>query len=245
MTHPAKVDFVVAGVQKSGTQALRHFLMAHPGIGLSTEIEPHYFDRDYPRDPPGSYAAYHAKFSPEALGKCTGDITPVYSYLEDCAGRMAAYNPDFKVMLVLRQPADRAYSQYAMEDERGLMKGSFLREVLMEPIYYLRFGQHRWHSLVARGFYARQIERLWRYFPRDRVLVLLHEDLSNDHAATLRRIYRFLGVEQIDPPEPERIHVRSYAPMSRPARWLLRLVYARDTRRLEKMLGRDLSAWRR
>lgn len=245
MSHDVKVDFVVAGAQKSGTQALGHFLKAHPGIGLADRVESHYFDRAIRRDDSGDYAGYHAMFSQDALEKCTGDITPVYLFQAECPALMHAYNPDFKIIVILRHPGERAYSQWAMEVERGDLANGFLREILMEPLHFLRHGQHPVHSLVARGFYSRQLERLFATFPREQVLVLRNDDLSADHGGTMRRIYRFLGVEEIAPPEPERIHSRQYRPMPRLARWLLRLVYAGELRRLETLLGWDLRAWRR
>lgn len=247
MAHDVKVDFVVAGAQKAGTQALRQFLGAHPEIGLSAEPEPHYFDRKIVRDQSGDYAGYHALFSGEALGKCTGDITPVYLWLRDCPVRMQAYNPGFKVIVMLRNPAERAYSQWAMEVQKKKMTGSFLTEILREAWRALILrskDQDPVFSLVARGFYGRQIERMFAAFPRAQCLVLRNEALSDDHEATLRQIYRFLGVSETEPPEPRRVHSRSYPPMPRLARWLLRAVYARDIRRLETMLGWDLSDWR-
>ncbi|MDQ2090259.1 sulfotransferase family protein [Marimonas arenosa] len=244
MAHPVKVDFVVAGAQKSGTKALRHYLAAHPDVGLSKREEPHYFDMEIDRDESGDYSGYHAEFDDAALAKCTGDFTPVYLYRRDCPAKMRAYNPGFRVIVVLRNPIERAYSQWAMERDKGHVPGGFLREILREPLHYLRHGQHPVHSLVARGFYARQLKRLYAAFPPEQVLVLRNEALSEDHAGTLRQVYRFLGLRDVPVPAPERVHSREYASMPWLARWVLRRVFARDIRRLERMLGWDLRDWR-
>lgn len=243
---PPRVDFVVAGAQKSGTRALHSFLSRHPQIGLGTRQEVHFFDRTPPAADLGAErAAYHAHFTEEALAKVTGDVTPIYIYLRDIPARMRRYNPDLKVIVMLRDPVARAYSQWNMQHARGEDRLGFLATVLMEPLRWLRHGQHKVHSHVARGFYDRQIGRLLAAFPPEQCLILRNEDLAERHDETLRRIYRFLAVQEVVPPPPARVHARDYRPIPPLAAWLLRRVYARDLRRLERRLGWDLSAWRR
>lgn len=238
-----KVNFAICGAQKAGTRALRHFLEQHPEIGFPIKPETHYFNELCQKDAPGRYDVYHAQFSEEALSKCTGDVTPIYIYWRAAHRRMRAYNPEMKLIVILRDPVERAFSQWAMQRRKKQEAGGFLATLLMEPLRYLWRGQDKVYSHVARGFYARQLRRLYRVFPPEQVLVLRNEALRDAHDETLRRVYRFLGVSEIEPPLSEKVHMQTYAEMPRLARALLGWVYRRDIRRLEKMTGWDLSDW--
>lgn len=247
MAHSARVDFAIIGAQKSGTQALRHFLGDHPDIGLSIGgHEEHYFDLYFEEDESSDYAGYHGLYTDEALEKCTGDVTPIYMWMRGCLERLQAYNPDCRLIVILRNPVERAYSHWAMEREKGKARGGFLRGIATEIALSLRPGraQHRVYSFLSRGFYSGQLERLFAIFPRERVLVLSNDDLSLYHAETLGEVYRFLGVRDIAPPAREIVHSRQYSAMPPIWRRILRLVYAREFRRLERLLGWKLDCWR-
>lgn len=240
----ARVDFVVAGVQKSGTRALGHFLSKHPGIGLSRVAEPHYFDLRIHRGKAGDYSGYHALFTEEALAKVTGDITPIYIFQHGCMEAVRAYNPDMRVIVVLRNPVARAYSQWAMEVERGSEHRPFWRAVLHELIHTIRWGQHPVYSYVQRGFYSWQLARLFALFPPNQCLILLNEEMRENHAETYGRVLEFLGVGTEEIPPFETIHSRDYEQMPPFLRRVLGLIYRRDIKKLEKMTGLDCSRWR-
>lgn len=244
MLHDNKVNFVVAGAQKSGTRALRHFLGRHPEIGLSQELETHFFDEVYDEDAPQSYERYHALFPEDALGKVTGDITPIYMYLSEIPARLHAYNPDMKIVVILRNPIERAYSQWVMQRRKGQESGRFLLTILAEPLRFLLRGQDKIYSHVARGLYARQLRRLFKLFPREQVLILRNEDLRDAHEETLQKLFGFLDVSAHEVPAPKFVHTQEYKPMPPLQRWLLRQLFRRDTARLERMTGWDLSHWR-
>lgn len=242
------VDFVVAGAQKAGTTALAHFLRQHPQIGLCRLgiREPHYFSRRYRDHPEGDYTGYHALFTPEALSaRVTGDITPIYIYLDGCLERIRAYNPEMKVIVILRNPVLHARSQWAMNLERNPEFGSFLAALPSETPHYLRHGQHVDRSLLQRGLYGWQLRRLFELFPRRNCLVLKHEDLRTDHAGTLARVHDFLGVDSRPAPPQTIMHARSYAPKPRWQHRALVALYRRDIRRVERLLGWDCSDWLR
>jgi hypothetical protein len=248
-THRPMVDFVVAGTQKSGTRALAHFLSQHPDIGLSlkTRPEPHFFDwilkESYEVIPPDAYQKYYNFFAQEALAKVTGDITPNYLYDTGSLARIRAYNPAMKVIVLLRNPIERAYSQWVMQTEMGRETRAFLPALLHEFRTFRAIGQHKNFSYVQRGFYDGQIARLQRLFPQEQCLILRTESLQEDHAKTLRLVFDFLGVSPIKIPPPEQVHARDYAPMSPYARRLLKSVFGLDIQRLEARLGWDCSAW--
>lgn len=239
MSVEPRVNFVVAGAQKAGTSALRHYLLQHPQIGLSRPPETHFFSRLYKQEPAGNlYQGYHDLFDDVALAaRMTGDVTPIYIWMNGCLERIQAYNPAMKIIIILRDPVARAYSQWAMEYERGTEKLVFSR-ALLEEIRETPLGrQDPVRSYLSRGFYSKQIRRLFGLFPRDQCLILCHEDLRHAHADTLHRVHEFLGVDAVPAPPPATVHARQYPPLSLGMRLVLQQAYARDMRRLKRLLG--------
>lgn len=245
-----KVDFVVAGAQKAGTRALRHFLSQHPDIGLSRSSRPeaHFFDWVLGASdlvvPSSTYQRYHNMFTPTALARTTGDVTPNYLYDSNALARIRTYNPAMKVVVLLRSPIDRAYSQWAMQVQRKIETRAFLPALLHELRVFQASGQHRNFSYVQRGFYDGQISRLQSLFPPKQNLILRTEDLNDNHSETLSRVFRFLEVSPIVAPSKKQVHSRRYPPMSAYSRTLLRSIFTPDIQRLEARLGWDCSAWR-
>jgi hypothetical protein len=96
-----RVNFVVAGAQKSGTTSLYHYLSQHPDIQMSKIKETHFFDDDdFFKSKPINYSAYHQYFLPAQNKKLLGEATPIYMYWTECAKRMYEYNPDLKIILI-------------------------------------------------------------------------------------------------------------------------------------------------
>ncbi|MCP2669682.1 sulfotransferase domain-containing protein [Maricaulaceae bacterium EIL42A08] len=235
-----KIDFSVIGAQKSGTTALRYFLSLHPEIGV-TDREPHYFDHGYKRDRPREFDTYYRFFGEERLSrKMTGDVTPIYLYMPGCLERMRAFNANMKIVVLLRDPADRAHSQWVMQIEKGEENRPFLHALLNERAHFLAHGPDRVVSYAQRGFYAAQLENLFQLFPRSQCLILRTEDLLKDHTATLKSVFKFLGVDETPSPfpEPKMVHSRAgrwrLSPIERA---LLKGLYTEDQKRLEQLIG--------
>ena len=243
----AQVSFVVAGAQKAGTRALRHYLSQHPDIGLPRDTIPetHFFSRYAKEAEAGQYDIYHDNFDDVALRKpAVGDVTPLYIFDPAILPRIRRYNPQMKIIVLLRDPVKRAYSQWAMQHDLGLEPRTFVAALLHELYWFCRYGQHILFSYVQRGLYAGQIERLFTHFPPEQCLILRTEDLRVAHGKTLSRIHQFLGVPPHEAPAPETVHSRVYPAISPLLRWILRQLFKRDSRRLEQILGWDCSDWR-
>ena len=242
---PPHIDFVVAGVQKGGTRALQHFLSQHPEIGLVSKpkIAPHFFDYDTYFEAHPDYAAYHSWYTGENLNRITGDITPIYIYWNPCIARIQAYNPHMKMIVLLRNPVDRAYSHWSMEFNRDNEADPFWKAILKEPFRRGFADQHRIYSYLHRGFYYQQIERLFTYFPREQCLIVKSEDLKQNHRSTLAQMLTFVGADPTIIPSPQEIHKGNYTPMPPAMRQALTLLYRRDIQRLQRLLDIDLSAW--
>ena len=238
------VDFMVVGAQKCGTTALASFLAAHPEIGMAAPKETHLFD-DPDYGPHWTRERIDARYA-ECFRHCPdarlrGEATPVYLYFTDTPAELARYNPDLKVVVLLRDPAERAVSQYHMQRSRGAERRPFWLALLLEPLL-LRADRDprgkdsatRERAYRARGLYARQLAALRRSFPVGRVLVLRQEDLLEHHDATLRRVFAFVGVDPGFRVPAARVFAGGPRPRHGLAKALLRLSYLADAGRLRR-----------
>ncbi len=207
-----RVDFLVAGVQKAGTTALHDYLSELPGLELPAVKEAHFFDDEERVDwQAPDYAAYHALFADPS--RLWGEATPIYLYWPNALDRIRAYNPAMKVILLFRDPVERAWSHWKMEYARGKETEPFgwcIRDGRARMADARPYpGYHRVYSYVERGFYGRQLARALELFPRRQLLLLGSDALRRDPQATIAKICDFLGTLPPDGP----IHPR----ISRPA----------------------------
>jgi Sulfotransferase domain len=244
-----RVDFVIGGTQKGGTSALDSFLRQHPEICMpSTRKELHFFDREEEKPEPDwrRYKKYHTNFKPKPQQRVIGEASPIYMYWETAPYRIWKYNPKMKWILILRHPIERAFSAWNMETKRGKEKLSFAEAIEKEPERCreaLPF-QHRVYSYLDRGFYAHQVRRLFNIFGKEQVLIMLSEELKNDHNKTLQRVFEFLGVDSSFVPPEASVFGHEYVDkIENPLRSRLIETFYLDIKELEKLLGRDLSKW--
>ena len=242
-----KVDFVVAGVKKAGTTALDAYLREHPEICMGDIKEVHFFDEDEHfsgRRP--DYRVYHAFFSPRPSHKLLGDATPSDMYWPHGRERIHAYNPAMKFILLLRNPVERAYSEWNINRGKGNEKLSFW-DALQSESERLRDptpNERRRFAYVGRGRYAAQIEDIWRYFPREQTLILKSEALLQRPQETLDAICAFLGVTPMPIVSAKAENVGEYAaPMGEREAAYLETVFQPEVRALEAQLGWDCSDW--
>ena len=243
-----RVSFVVGGAQKGGTTALDAYLRQHPQLCLpSTGKELHFFDM--PDFDPGAagVAAYHAQFPPAGPRQLRGEVTPSYMYWNSAPGRIHAYNPDMKWIVVLRDPAERAYSQWRMQRSRSIEALDFEAALAAEAarIAAALPHQERRFSYADRGFYAGQLRRIFALFGRLNCLIILNEDLRADAAGTLAQIQDFLGVERRAPADVGFASFADTAPALDPrVRERLLERFAADIGQVEGLIGRSLAHWR-
>ena len=253
MAEQPLVNFVIVGVQKGGTTALFDYLADYPDVVLPdfervpevmhAHKELHFFDDDRLDWDRPDYAAYHARFTDPA-GRPCGEATPIYAYWPSSLERIAAYNPAMKLVMVLRDPVQRAWSHWRMEYARGVETQPFawcIRQGRRRLLDAEPWGHHREFSYVERGFYGEQLEALFGLFPRGQVLVLRAEDLNHEPAEVLAKLREFLALPPRVAPEPRQAHVgreMDYGSQltSEDARFL-RGLYATDQARLAALTG--------
>lgn len=248
MTIEPKVDFVIGGTQKGGTTALDTFLREHPQISMAKKKEVHFFDNErFFRGEP-KFQNYHSffDFNFKSYGVVVGESTPIYMYWQRAPERIFQYNQNVKWIILLRNPVERAFSHWNMQRNRGIDRLDFLAAIENEKKRGKKSlpYQQRLFSYVDRGFYSRQLRRIFDFFPKNQVLVQKSEDLRERPNQVLRNIGRFLGIDEPKEIKPKIIHSRPYSrTMSSRERKVLESIYAEEIGILEIMLGLDLSRW--
>lgn len=242
-----RLDFVLAGAQKSGTTALHYFLSRHPKITMGDQQEIHFFDNDALFASEVDYQELHKHYPPLAPSTIAGDCTPSYLYHEQAAERIWEYNPGIRLLILLRNPVDRAFAHWNMQRFRGREPLDFFDAVREEKtrISGAPAPEARSFAYVDRGFYGKQLVRLFKFFPRDQVKAVKFEDFKEKQRATLPSIFSFLGLE---PPRSVRNRDRNIVPYERAMKWeekvFLYNLFAEDIARVEQLLGWDCSEWK-
>jgi hypothetical protein len=221
-------QFLVIGAARSGTTALFQYLAEHPGLFLTEPKEPHYFalagstpaftgpgdrqtinrlavtDRD-------AYLALYREARPDQV---RGEASVSTLYFPEALPRVREMAPDARLVCLLRDPVDRAFSAYGFMRTRGWEPCATFEEALADEERRIAEGWHHiWHY-TAMSRYGEQLRHALEVFPRDQLLVLRHEDLSADADAVLARVYDHIGV----PPVPRTVSPdphRSGEPRSR------------------------------
>jgi hypothetical protein len=201
-------DFLIAGVPKAGTTALHAALVRHPGLFLPAVKEPKFFLSDGPLPATGGpgdvqtyqehvwhQAAYEALFEPAPPGTSKGEATPFYLYDHGAHDRIKALVPDVRLIVLLRDPVDRAHSNWTHLWNAGLEpEADFLTACRAEQERKAAGWADFWHY-ISLGLYGRQVQHLYKVFAREQVLLLRYRDLKDAPAATLDRVCSFLGVQ--------------------------------------------------
>ncbi|MFG1705849.1 sulfotransferase family protein [Nonomuraea sp. M3C6] len=202
-------NFLVIGAPKAGTTALHAALQEHPALFLSHVKEPKFFLTDGPppaRGGPGDAqtyrehvwrrADYEALFATAPEAALLGESTPFYLYDLAAQRRIHAAIPHARLIAILRDPVERAHSNWTHLWSAGLEPiGDLVRACEAEPDRIEAGWAHFWHY-TALGRYGEQLAHLLTLFPREQVLIFRYRDLLDDPARTLDRICAFLGVEQ-------------------------------------------------
>jgi Sulfotransferase domain len=194
--------YLVVGTKRGGSTSLAEWIDEHPNVAPCRNRKgTHYFDTNFGRGP----AWYASRFErPDDKYLLTGEASPYYMFHPLCPTRIQAELPDVKLLVVLRNPIDRAWSQYQYEVARGhetepiqaaldlepqRLDGEIER-LIADPGY--EGYEYRHHGYLLRGHYADQIQELYRLFPVEQVMVLQSEQMFADPHNVLDRVWDFL-----------------------------------------------------
>lgn len=240
-----QVGFIICGTQKGGTTALDYYLRLHPEICMANKKEVHFFDNDrnfLNQDP--NYFAYHIHFNPKSIHEIIGEATPIYMYWNHVMERIRHYNPNIKLIVILRNPIHRAFSHWNMERDRKRENRTFWKAIQEEGIKNKTRNQDRTFSYIDRGFYSRQIIEIYKYFEKEQLLILKNEDLRNNPNIVLDKVAEFLSITAFEDIRHEEIHSRKYLSKINHREYeFLSLLYRNEIQDLENLLNWDLSSW--
>lgn len=243
-------DFFVVGSVKAGTTSLYNYLAAHPGLSLSRIKEPHFFctDIDPSRFHPQYKAQieegyrnflkgdqhkgeinaafirneseYESLFTIHGDQKC-GECSTSYLFSTVAAKHIYQKNPDAKIIIMLREPASRAFSHYLMNLKSGVVKGEFREELEIDRKREPKgWGISRLY--LEHGYYTDQVKRYLDIFNREQVMIVLFDEFSADTLNSVRSVYKFLGVDPVFLPDTSRRHNEAMLPSSDLARRLMK-----------------------
>jgi hypothetical protein len=274
-------SFLLIGAAKSGTTAVYRYLQQHPQVFLSEPKEPRFFAFEgHPLDFKGlrgdswrrefytTRDRYLALFAGAGDRHAVGEASVMYLSEAGTAARIHRYVPEMKIMAILRDPVERAFSNFVYLRAEG-------RESVEEFGDALRAEQERrsanwisWFYYRGRGMYGEQLKPYYSLFDRKQIRVWLYEDLVNDPARMTREMFAFLGVDESFQPDFSQKHNVTRIParpwlgaLMKGRPWLdwlaapkpvfppdvrarLRESYREDLLLAEDLIGRDLSEWR-
>jgi hypothetical protein len=252
MTMP---NFLIIGAGKSGTTSLYHYLRQHPEVYMSPVKEPKFFavegkelnfrgpndETSMNRGSITSIEAYRGLFREVTDEKAIGEASPLYLHSLEAPGRIKHYIPEARLIAVLRDPVQRAYSSFLQRVQKGQEPLHDFAQALREEENRMRDNwAPRWYSKRI-GFYYAHLKRYYDLFEHDRIRVYLHEDLKADPVGVARDVVRFLGVNDAFTPDislrynvsgvPRSAALQAFLSRPNPAKSLLKRFLSEDLRR--------------
>ncbi len=242
-------DFIIIGAQRCGTTSLYNYLSQHPCVVPALVKEVHFFDINFHK----GIHWYRSHF-PTFLEKykqniITGEASPYYIFHPHAARRIFKIIPQVKLIVLLRNPVDRAYSHYhhevrigaetlsfeeAIEKESERLKGE-IKKMLENENYYSFNHQH--YSYLSRGIYIDQIKVWMSLFPKEQILIIKSEDFYANPSAVFRRVLEFLNLPIWEPKEYKKFNYANYPKMNPATRKRLIKFFEPYNQKLYEYLG--------
>jgi len=222
-----QVDFFIVGAPKAGTTSLYHYLNEHLEIEMSSQKEPDYFSDSliqnkgmyYGKNRIDTLEKYNNLFiNPEV--KLRGEGSVSYLFYDDVPLKIKTYNPEAKIIIILRDPVDRAFSHYLMDYRLGLVSESF--EDIINKKSKHKNAHLFYQQYIQVSEYAPQIKRYLNVFKRENILFIDYEDFKNDVAGVVNNVYLFLGVNDDFQPNLNKKH-NTY---TMPKNGIIRYIYS-------------------
>jgi len=243
-------DFIIIGAQKCGTSTMFHHLNKHPNIFMPRKKELHFFDENYSQ----GLAHYLKYFSNKRMSSttfCTGEASPFYFFHPLAASRIHQHFPEIKLILLLRNPIDRAYSQYQHMKRKGRISISFEQAIALEPeilknrkdaffadenhsdLIYRRF------SFLARSRYSEQLPAWFMHFGEKQILIIKSEDYFKNPNDTFEQVFEFVGVQPFEIILSKEHKNSEYPRMKSETREQLQEYFEPFNQELYQLTGRD------
>ena len=249
-------SFIIIGAQRCGTTSLYDYLSHHPQIIPSPVKELFYFDDYYTRPIEWYKSFFPTKKEQEKLERdlvarvITGEASPSYFFHPYAAKRIKETLPQVKLILVLRDPIERAYSHYnhirRLNREPLSFEEALAKEVeritpdiekLAKDEFY-KADQRRDYSYLTRGYYAKQLTEWYKYFPKEQLLVVQSEEFYRETPRVYNEIVEYLGLNSYTLPSFEAKNALKYAKMAPETKEKLKAYFAPKNEELYELLGK-------
>jgi hypothetical protein len=253
-------DFLIIGAQRCGTTSLQRYLIQHPCVAPAFRKEVHFFDRNLRKG-----TTWYRGHFPSVLFRSyvttvlrrrfmTGEATPAYIFYPHAPQRILETVPRAKLIVLLRNPVDRAYSHYQHEVTNGHEEVPFEEAIRREPerlrgerekmLADENYDSYRYrhYSYLARGLYADQLAVWLSLFPKEQLCIVRSEDFFVDPAGVFRQVLGFLELPGWELPKYRKYNAAEYRGMDAGTRGRLTEYFAPHNRRLSELVGRDF-AW--
>ena len=247
--HSSGPDFIIIGTQKGGTSSLYSYLGQHSQVELPTQKEIHFFDLKYIK----GIEWYKDQFPSIDNNKVTGEASPYYIFHPFVAKRVYNHLPKIKLIVMLRNPIDRAYSNYmmqidkkiepltfelAIEEEDKRLEGEI--EKMLSTPNYNSFNLQK-YSYIKRGEYYSQIKNWLKYFNLEQFHFIKSEDFFNDPTKELFEVHDFLDIKQEKPISLKPVNTNEYQQMNPKTRKNLSLYFAEESQKLSQLIGNNFN----
>ncbi|MFQ5470216.1 MAG: sulfotransferase [Gammaproteobacteria bacterium] len=256
--HPS---FFVAGAQKCGTTSLFNYLIMHPCVLRPAKKEIHFFSDNYDKG-----MRWYLNHYPSRLKQClqaislrqqivTGEATPYYVFHPHAPARIKKHFPDARIIIMLRDPVERAYSHYkyhvklgvedlsfeqAIEKEGERLQGEYQKMLNNEHYNSVNYKEY---SYLKRGVYVEQIKRWFELFEKESIRIFRSEDFFSDPGVVYQNVLEFLGLSSYPLKTYKRFNAGKDSELSREAKEYLQEYYKPYNRQLNELTGIDFQ-WR-
>ncbi len=242
-----KPDFYIVGAQKCGTTSLYKYLIQHPRILPAQEKEIHFFSDKFHL----GYSWYEKQFPCCPPGCITGEATPYYMLHPHAAQRIQAWSPHAKIIMMLRNPVDRAFSHYRYHVKLGAESLSFAEAIEAEPARLqgerdkmvvdesYQGNNYKLYSYLARGVYIDQLMPWFELFPKDQILIMKSEDFFSNPKVSFDKTLAFLALPDYEISSFKKFNEGKQAPMGKEVRLQLLQYFRHHNQRLYDYIGSD------
>ena len=245
-----KANYICIGVQKGGTSSLINYLNLHPEIYMQRK-EKHFFDRklSYGELSDEDIKKYEESF--KTTKTIVGEKSPSYCYLRYAIDRIYNYDNNMKLIIILREPISRAFSQYNMslnnknKNLNDKTDEEIFNQIILEEKIKLNELTSNGGHFVIRGFYDEILEYILSKFSRDNLYIGISEEINENKLKYYNEIYEFLGATKLNKvSDTLNIHVRKYTKkLPKKLEKYLYNIYKPHNEKLYKILGRKIDLW--
>ena len=222
-----KVDFFIVGAPKAGTTSLYHYLNEHPEIEMSSQKEPNFFSHEalrkqkiyYDKNRINTLKKYHRLFERTDVN-LIGEASVSYLFYEDVPKKIITYNPDAKIIIMLRNPIDRAFSHYLMDFRLGLVSESF--ETIIRKQSEHKNANLFYQQYVKVSEYTNQVKRYSEVFSKKNIYIIDYEVFKNQTSDIVDDVIIFLGLDN----NSKSFSSKRYNAYKEPKNNIIRSIYA-------------------